>query len=64
MIRRDDYKAIKRMNREQMDKYLNRVYMRGYNAGKDSVAAHVTQALPDSSAAGNDEPAQREEQHE
>lgn len=39
MIRRDDYKAIKRMNRGEMSEYLHRVYMRGFKAGKESNTA-------------------------
>lgn len=33
LLRREDYKAIKRMDRQQMDAYLQRIYMRGYEAG-------------------------------
>ena len=33
MLGRKDYKAIKHMDRQQMDEYLTRVYMRGYEAG-------------------------------
>lgn len=37
MLRREDYKAIKRMDRKQMEEYLKRVYMRGYEAGRKSL---------------------------
>lgn len=33
MLKREDYKAIKRMDRKHMHEYLNRIYMRGYKAG-------------------------------
>lgn len=33
MLKREDYKTIKRMDRKQMDEYLARVYRRGYDAG-------------------------------
>ncbi|MCF8017809.1 MAG: hypothetical protein K9L62_00290 [Vallitaleaceae bacterium] len=33
MLKREDYKSIKRMDRQHMHEYLNRVYMRGYEAG-------------------------------
>ena len=33
MLKREDYKAIKHMNREDMTKYLYRVYRRGFDAG-------------------------------
>lgn len=61
MIRREDYKAIKRMNREQMSEYLNRVYKRGFDAGKESVAAHQIKANPDSLPIESDVPAEKEE---
>lgn len=47
MIRREDYKAVKRMNREQMSEYLNRIYQRGFEAGKESVAANLVKANPE-----------------
>ena len=37
LIKRDDYKAIKRMDREEMSAYLQRVYMRGYKAGQEAL---------------------------
>lgn len=37
MLRREDYKAIKRMDKKQMEEYLKRVYMRGYEAGRKSL---------------------------
>lgn len=33
MMRREDYKAVKHMDREQMNTYLERVYKRAYRAG-------------------------------
>lgn len=33
LLRREDYKAIKRMDKVQMTAYLQRVYRRGYDAG-------------------------------
>lgn len=35
-IKRDDYKAIKRMDRSQLSEYLRRVWMRGYEAGRNA----------------------------
>lgn len=32
-LERKDYKAIKHMNRETMEKYLNGIYQRGYSDG-------------------------------
>lgn len=43
-IKRDDYKAIKRMDRIQLSEYLTRVWKRGYEAGKKAIAANVPQA--------------------
>jgi hypothetical protein len=37
MLRREDYKAIKRMDKKRMEEYLKRVYMRGYEAGRRSL---------------------------
>ena len=36
MLKREDYRAIKHMNREDMTKYLYRVYRRGFDAGVES----------------------------
>lgn len=47
MLRREDYKAIKRMNRQQMDEYLKKVYMRGYNAAMKKVASNAAVAKQD-----------------
>ena len=35
-IKRDDYKAIKRMDRIQLTEYLSRVYRRGFKAGQEA----------------------------
>jgi hypothetical protein len=35
-MKRDDYKAVKRMCREEMARYLQRVYQRGYRAGLEA----------------------------
>ena len=43
-IKRDDYKAIKRMDRIQLSDYLIRVWKRGYEAGKKAIAVNVPQA--------------------
>jgi len=37
-MKRDDYKAIKRMNKAELTAYLSRVYMRGYEAGLKAAA--------------------------
>lgn len=41
-LRREDYKAIKHMDKAQLTNYLSRIYMRGYEAGQKAVQA----ALP------------------
>lgn len=33
MMLREDYKAVKRMDKKQMEDYLQRIYRRGYEAG-------------------------------
>lgn len=40
-MRREDYKAIKRMDKAQMERYLNTVYRRGYEAGVKAVAEQL-----------------------
>lgn len=42
LLKRDDYKTIKHMNREDMTKYLYRVYRRGFDAGVESTKGTVT----------------------
>jgi len=32
-MKRDDYKAVKHMNKAQLEAYLGRIYMRGFEAG-------------------------------
>ena len=41
-MKRDDYKAVKRMNKEQLTAYLKRIYMRGYEAGLEAAASSGT----------------------
>lgn len=33
MMRREDYKAVKRMDKPHMEEYLQKVYRRGFEAG-------------------------------
>ena len=42
MLKREDYKAIKHMNREDLTKYLYRIYRRGFDAGVESTKGKVT----------------------
>ena len=42
-LKRADYKAIKRMDREAMTAYLTRLYRRGYEAGVKAAASAATQ---------------------
>lgn len=37
-MKRDDYKAVKRMDRIQLSAYVERVYTRGYDAGLKAAA--------------------------
>lgn len=37
-MKREDYKAIKHMNRASLTAYLSRIYMRGYEAGVEAGA--------------------------
>lgn len=40
-MRREDYKAIKHMDKAQMERYLNSVYRRGYEAGVKAMAEQL-----------------------
>lgn len=40
-MKRDDYKAIKHMDKAQLTFYLQRVYQRGYEAGLKAVTNPV-----------------------
>lgn len=33
MMRREDYKAVKHMNKEELTAYLERIYKRGFEVG-------------------------------
>ena len=37
-MNREDYKAIKHMNKDQLTQYLARVYRRGFEAGYNTAA--------------------------
>lgn len=41
MITRDQYKAIKAMNREELDSYLNSVFVQGHNNGVAAMSAVI-----------------------
>ena len=41
LLKRDDYKTIKHMNREDLTKYLYRIYRRGFDAGVESTKGKV-----------------------
>ena len=45
LLKRDDYKTIKHMNREDLTKYLYRIYQRGFDAGVKSVIAKTKAAI-------------------
>ena len=55
-LKREDYKAIKHMNRDDMQEYLYRLWWRGFAAGVESVKGTATEpsSVPP-------EPAQTEE---
>lgn len=43
-MKRDDYKAVKRMDRIEMSAYVERIYRRGYEAGfKAATSRPVTE---------------------
>lgn len=50
-MKRDDYRAVKRMNREQMSAYLTRIYERGYMAAMKQMNEKATGAAVEHEAA-------------
>ena len=54
MMRREDYKAVKHMDKTQMEQYLQTVYQRGYDAGVEAVIAKTKSAIQ--AKAGGAEP--------
>ena len=38
LMRREDYRAVKRMDRIQMSEYVVRIYQRGFKAGMQAAA--------------------------
>ena len=53
MMRREDYKAVKHMDKTQMEKYLQMVYQRGFDTGYKAAieaAAATVEVKTDSSA--------------
>lgn len=52
-MKREDYKAVKHMNKPQMEAYLQTIYNRGYAAGLKAMPVKVpadTQAVLESPA--------------
>ena len=45
MMRREDYKAVKHMDKTRMEKYLQTVYQRGFDAGVKSVIVKTKAAI-------------------
>lgn len=41
MMKREDYKAVKHMNKDQMEYYLQRIYQRGYEDGAEAMAKRM-----------------------
>lgn len=42
-IKRNDYKAIKRMDRIQLSEYLSRIWKRGFEAGQKAMRVNTSQ---------------------
>ncbi|MDR1158337.1 MAG: hypothetical protein LBK75_08580 [Oscillospiraceae bacterium] len=53
MLKREDYKAIKHMDKRQMSEYLEKIYLRGFAAGKKAGTAGEN---PDTALAEKAEP--------
>lgn len=41
MMKREDYKAVKHMNKDQMEYYLANIYKRGYEDGVKAMAKQM-----------------------
>lgn len=41
MMKREDYKAVKHMNKDQMEYYLQHIYQRGYEDGVNAMAKQM-----------------------
>lgn len=41
MMRREDYKAVKHMDKAKLEKYLETIYQRGYQAGVKALAEQM-----------------------
>ena len=41
MMRREDYKAVKHLDKSMLETYLQRIYQRGYEAGVKAVAEQL-----------------------
>lgn len=46
MMRREDYKAVKHMDKAQMERYLQTIYQRGYDAGFKAAIAQGPSEKP------------------
>lgn len=52
MMRREDYKAVKRMDKVQMEKYLQMIYQRGFDAGVKSIISKTKAAIQEKAGGG------------
>ncbi len=54
MMKREDYKRVKHMDRMQMTAYLQNIYQRGYAAGMQALAKPpASKATPEAEAPEN-----------
>ena len=51
MMRREDYKAVKHMDKANMEKHLETIYQRGYQAGVKAMADQMKKKAVSSGAA-------------
>lgn len=55
MMKREDYKAVKHMDKAKMEVYLQRIYQRGYDNGVKAMSAQLTGKAPGGDAGGESE---------
>lgn len=59
MMKREDYKAVKHMDKAKMESYLQRIYQRGYQAGVKAMAEEAKKIAGSSLIGDQPDPPQK-----
>ena len=54
-MRREDYKRVKHLNKEELTQYLSRIWMRGYTSGLEAAAKGAMPPEPQISDPDNEQ---------